>query len=373
MSEPIAPSAPIAPPAPTDTDLADRVDRFRVRNGIPGLTVAIVTPHGTSAAAAGAGDLARRIPAGVDTRFLWFSMTKVATATAVMTLADRRLLDLDAPLGDVLAAGTTAGWRFDPTTRQMLSHTAGLPNPLPLRWIEVDGEAPDRAERLRADLLRRSRPTRRPGGSARYSNLGYLLLAEVIARVSGRPFEDYLRTAVLEPLGMHRTGFAHDAGSPTATGYVRVPAGLSPLLRTVLPNSVIGERSGELVALRRFRVLGAGYGGLIGPVTDAARLLALHLAGGRIGDDQLIAAESARTMRDIRFPGGRFDLGLGWFRPAAARRARPGFVEHWGTGGGFHHVMRLYPGLRAGVVAMANTTRGYDHEELMATVLRRAT
>lgn len=208
----------------------------------------------------------------------------------------------------------------------------------------------------------------RPGGRAHYSNLGFLVVAEVISRVAGRPFEDYLRSAVLEPLGMRATGFEHASGAPTATGYVRVPAPFGTLLRTVLPGVVIGERSGDLVALRQFRVIGAGYGGLIGPAADAARLVGMHLADGRVGDRPILTPASARMMRDIRFPGGRFDLGLGWFRPAATA-VRPAFVEHWGTGGGFHHVMRLYPDRRVGVVAMANTTHGYDHDALMREVL----
>lgn len=142
-------------------DLADRVERFRRRNRIPGMSVAVVRPNGATAVAAGVADRAAGMPLTAGTRFLWFSMTKVATATAAMTLVDQGRLDLDAPLSDVLG---TAGRRFDPTVRQLLSHTAGLPNPLPLRWIEVDGQAPDRAERLRAGLLRRSRPTRPPAG-----------------------------------------------------------------------------------------------------------------------------------------------------------------------------------------------------------------
>lgn len=358
-----------APPAGVDADLAGRVEQFRLRHRIPGLSVAVVRPGGTATVAGGFADLTARAPVTPDTRFPWFSMTKVATATAAMTLVDQGRLDPDAPVGEVLDDSRTGGWRFNPTARQLMNHTAGLPNPLPLRWIEVAGEPANRAARLRADLVRRSRPTRPPGGPAAYSNLGFLVLAEVISRVSGRPFEDYLRAAVLQPLGMRASGFEHVAGAAAATGYVRVPPPFAPLLRIVLPSGVIGDRSGDLVALRRFRVIGAGYGGLIGPVSDAARLVGLHLADGRVGHRQILTAGSARSMRDIRYPGKRFDLGLGWFRPVAARSAQPAFVEHWGTGGGFHHVMRLYPERGVGVVAMANTTHGYDHDALMHQAL----
>jgi CubicO group peptidase (beta-lactamase class C family) len=78
-------------------------------------------------------------------------------------------------------------------------------------------------------------------------------------------------------------------------------------------------------------------------------------------------------MRRIATPGKPFDLGLGWFRRAADRDATPPFVEHWGTGGGFWNAMRLYPDLGLGIVVMANTTRAYDHSDLMGAVIRSLT
>jgi CubicO group peptidase (beta-lactamase class C family) len=123
------------------------------------------------------------------------------------------------------------------------------------------------------------------------------------------------------------------------------------------------------MSLRPFRVAGAGYGGLIGTAADAARLLRLHLADGEIDGNRVLAPETARSMRQIRTPGTPFDLGLGWFRPAADRAATPAFVEHWGTGGGFWNAMRLYPDLGLGIVVMANTTRPYDHSTLMGAVI----
>ena len=60
-------------------------------------------------------------------------------------------------------------------------------------------------------------------------------------------------------------------------------------------------------------------------------------------------------------PAGRrrYDFGLGWFTPSAARHTQPPFVEHLGGGAGFFNVMRLYPSLGIGVVVMGNATT-YD-------------
>jgi CubicO group peptidase (beta-lactamase class C family) len=168
---------------------------------------------------------------------------------------------------------------------------------------------------------------------------------------------------------MTATGYTRPHAGEAATGYVRLPRLLTPALRAILPTGIAGQRQGSYLALRPFRVVGAGYGGLVGPVTDAARLLRLHLADGVVDGTRVLAAETARAMRTIGTPGKPFDLGLGWFRRVADRAAQPAFVEHWGSGGGFWNAMRLYPELGLGMVVMANTTRPYDHEALMTALL----
>jgi CubicO group peptidase (beta-lactamase class C family) len=140
-----------------------------------------------------------------------------------------------------------------------------------------------------------------------------------------------------------------------------------------LPRGIAGDRHGAHLALRPFRVAGAGYGGLIGSAPDAARLLRLHLADGSIDGRHILLPATARQMRTIRTAGRPFDLGLGWFRRPADRNARPAFVEHWGTGAGFWNAMRLYPDLGLGIVVMANTTRAYDHSALMTALVRAFT
>lgn len=113
------------------------------------------------------------------------------------------------------------------------------------------------------------------------------------------------------------------------------------------------------VSLRPFLVYGGAYGGLVGTAEDAARFLQMHLASGQIDGKRVIPADDAIEMRCINRRAKRYDLGLGWFRPAAARNTQPPFVEHLGSGAGFLNVMRLYPSLGIGVVVMGNASR-YD-------------
>jgi CubicO group peptidase (beta-lactamase class C family) len=342
------------------TTIADRMARHHV----PGLSVAVTTSEQQLYAEGfGTSDLASARPALPTTRYLWFSMSKIVTATAAMRLVDEGRLDLAAPVDTLVPAYARETGADRPRIRQLLDHTAGTGNPFPLRWV-LPADRPVEDGRARADALlkRHGRPKRAAGGPARYSNVGYLVLAEVIARVAGEPFEQYARRAVLEPAGMTGTGYVHrDDDGEYATGYVTVPWGLRPALRVALPRGVVGQRHGGHVALEPFRVVGAGYGGVIGDVLDAARLLRLHLGDGAIDGHRVLRPETAREMRTISTPGRPFDLGLGWFRRVADREARPPFVEHWGTGGGFWNVMRLYPDLDLGIVLMADTTRPYDH------------
>ncbi len=104
---------------------------------------------------------------------------------------------------------------------------------------------------------------------------------------------------------------------------------------------------------------GAPYGGLVGPASDAARLVLAHANGGTLDGARVLSEDAVRAMQTIAVTGKPFDHGLGWFRPPKDRARAPSFVEHYGGGGGYHNLMRLYPGRRVGVVVMGNST-SYD-------------
>lgn len=334
---------------------------------IPGLSMAVVARDRLLFASGfGFADLATAAPASSTSAYSWFSMSKLVTATAALRLVDEGRLDLNAPVGDYLAYGTAPGPR-QPTVRDLLTHTAGLFNPLPIRWAHhVDAPAPDPEVLLRR-LLARRRAYRHPvGGTARYSNPGCLAVGQVVAAAAAMPFETYVRRAVLEPAGMARTGFAYRPGAEVATGHVRSPRVIDPLLRRVLPADVPGARHGRTLALHPFYVDGPAYGGLIGDVLDAGRFLRLHLNDGELDGQRILAADTARTMRILDRRGTPFDHAIGWFRRPTHRQGD--WLEHFGAGIGFWNVMRLYPSRGLGVVVMSNTTRSYDYEPLFDVI-----
>lgn len=334
---------------------------MRRRHHVPAISLAVVGPEGVRLAAGfGTADLHSGAAATPATQFLWFSMSKIVTATAAMTLVDAGRLDLDTPAAeyvDCLRAPGTA----QPTTRQLLNHTSGLANPLPIRWAhQAGGDAPAPTDLLRRQMQRR-RVHRHPvGQAARYSNLGYLAAGEVISAAAGEPFERYVIEHVLRPAGISGTGFVYRTDDPVATGYVRAPRAATPALRALLPSGVVGRREGRYLALNRFYVDGPSYGGLVGDVVDAARFAQLHLGDGTIDGRGVLSAEASRAMRVLDQAGKPFDHGLGWFRRPTTGDGD--WVEHFGAGVGFWNLMRLYPARGLGVVMMSNSTTSYDFE-----------
>ena len=332
---------------------------------VPGLSLAVVDRDRLLFAAGfGAADLASTTPATPSTAYLWFSMSKIVTATAALSLAEDGRLDLDAPVGEYVDYLRAPGPR-QPTVRQLLNHTSGLANPLPIRWAHLAGATPPDPEALLRRLMSRRRAYRYPvGAAARYTNLGYLAAGQVITSAAGRPLQTYVQQAVLDPVGMARTGFTYQPDADAATGYVRSPKVADPVLRRILPAGVAGSRHGGFLGLNRFHVDGPAYGGLVGDVLEAGRFLRMHLGDGQIDGHRVLKPETTRAMRRLDQKGKPFDHGLGWFRRPATGRGD--WVEHFGAGAGFWNVMRLYPDRGLGVVVMTNSTTTYDFEPLFA-------
>ena len=344
-----------------DASLAGRL-RAQTGRAVPGIAAAIAGPGGVlDAAACGDADLAAGRPASAGMVCPWFSMTKIVTATMAMRLADQGLLGLDrpvAPLVPELAVMEPRRYRERITPRHLLAHSAGIANPVPVRWIHpADRPGPDQAALLRRLLARHHRLRFEPGARSSYSNLGTLVLGQALSAAAGRPYADLVHGEILGPLGMGMTGFAYsrEMEAQAATGY---HPRRSPM-RLLLPRWVIGEPAGRWVSFHRFLLDGAAYGGLVGPVRDAARFLLMHLRDGELDGSRILSPGAAAGMRRITTPGRRYDLGLGWFRPAGARGADPPFVEHLGGGAGFFNVIRIYPTREVGIAVMGNATR-YD-------------
>jgi D-alanyl-D-alanine carboxypeptidase len=182
---------------------ADKVDDYiraeMKQQRIPGLSLAVVK-DGTIIKAQGYGvsNIKLATPVTPATVFKIGSVSKQFIATGIMLLMQDGRLRLDDPISRFLE-GTPEAWKAI-TIRHLLTHTAGL-----IR--EAPGFAPFKIQ-SDADVIRTAYPVAlrfAPGEKWEYSNTGYFALAEIIRKVAGMPWQDYLREKVFRPAGMNAT------------------------------------------------------------------------------------------------------------------------------------------------------------------------
>ena len=298
----------------------------------------------------------------------WFSMTKIATATLTLRQVEAGMFELDEPIAQLVSQVgllQPSEWAQRITPRHLLQHSAGLRNPIPVKWVHPAAQtAPDPNLFLRSLLTKNSKLRTEPGARTSYSNLGALILAAAMTARTGESFDGLMQTHILNPLGMSTTGFGEVRDAERVTGYHprRNP------LRYLLPGWVAGETSGRWLALNPFALDGRPYGGLVGTADDAARFLQMHVADGSFNGEQILRPEVATEMRRITMKGKLYDLGLGWFKPASQRNSTPDFVEHLGGGAGFFNCMRVYPTEGVGAVVIGNATK-YDVDSVASLAL----
>ena len=165
------------------------------------------TAYGAAQTYAGDTPLSQPRPMTTDTVFDLASITKVAATTAaVMHLVDAGRIDLDAPVAEWLPELSGDG-KDAITVRHLLTHTSGL-----WEWQPTYLHADTWAEAI---AYVTGLPLRYEVGAGRhYSDLGFMLLAELVQRETGRDFADYVAEVVHEPLGMDDTAFSPGQGTP---------------------------------------------------------------------------------------------------------------------------------------------------------------
>lgn len=173
---------------------------------IPGLGVGIVEGNEiVYARGFGIQSIETQAPVTPASIFCVASITKCFVATAVMQLVEQDLIELDAPVIRYLPYFTMADERHRQITlRQMLSHTSGMPDMDELeydesvRHPETDVGAPERYVRA----LSSRKLIANPGERFSYSNIAYNVLGDLIAKISGKTFEAYMKEHLLLPAGM---------------------------------------------------------------------------------------------------------------------------------------------------------------------------
>ena len=320
--------------------LDERIDLYLAEHvqtqDIPGLTAAVVHD----------GEIVYRRAFGLrqigkdehltpEHVFHFASVSKPFVATAIMQLVEQGMLDLDAPVTQYLPYFRLADERFrDITIRQMLNHTSGMPDVRDYEWDtpQTDEGAAERYVRqmVSEELLWA------PGDGWRYSNMAFDALGDVIAKVSGTSFEEFVRANILEPLGMDRSSFIYpniDEALRT-TGHVGDPAQVSdvyPYNRRHAPSSTLNSS-----------------------VSQMTRWMLANLNRGELNGRRILRAESYDLLWTTTTDPGSPQVGLSWF---LGEHAGHRTVAHGGGDTGFRSYILLLPDDDVGVVLASNWQR----------------
>ena len=357
-------------------ELTAFLERLVATENPPGLSVAVVKDDElVYQRAFGFANGPESIEATPKSIYRWWSLTKILTAIAIFQLHERGQLDIEDEVRQYLPFFQTT-FRGDeaPTVRlrHLLNHSSGLPNLRleVLRWMHPeDAEGRGANELIAENFERFSRLRGSPGRRGRYSNFGYLLLGAVVEEVSGQSYEDYVVENILNPLGMNLTGFTiGEAMRP------HIAAGCHPLVnfQTIfLPairdvDAYVQEFENGRIWLAPFYLDANAYGGAMGPVTDATRLLRALLNEGTLEGRSVLAPETARMMlQEGRVRAGSSSVAPPYYRRAGMEHGLGFWVfpsqdgeryEHTGAGLGFATLFRIYPEDRLAIALLANGT-----------------
>ena len=332
-------------PQPSDAAARD-IDRFVVQTlrDIPDLAsvgIAVVRdgkPY--YARAFGSADREKATPADARTGYYIASSTKSYTGLACAILADRGVLDLDAPITKYLPevkmdAPLDAG---KITLRRLLTHTSGMENDGIVFRTAFSGE--HTPQQLVA-LLNLSRPGKE---GFNYDNLGYVVASMVIERVTGQPWQQVLDALIFTPLRMNDT-----------TAYMS-QAQLRPLAS---PYDMNRKGEMELLTFVKNDQMMHAAGGIVTTPADLVRWLEANVNDGRIGSRQVIPAapfrEAHRQQVVAKADREHFNAhgyGLGWYQ---ADYEGDKVLFHLGGFEGWRAHISFMPDKKIGVAVVTNS------------------
>ncbi|MGZ3181768.1 MAG: serine hydrolase domain-containing protein [Telluria sp.] len=239
-----------------------------------------------------------------ETVFDIASLSKVvATAPAVLLLAEAGKIDLEAPLARYLPDCGLGGI----TVRQLLTHTSGLPAGLP--------KQPPWHGSTAAHALACAQPAAdAPGASFRYSDVNFVLLGQLVEQVSGEPLDRFVGAHIFAPLGMRSTFYRPLEHLPVAriapTQYAPPDARPEQLHGDMAPGQVLQGQVHDPTARRMDGV--AGSAGVFSTAGDLARYARMLLGGGQLDGVRVLSPESVHLLTTVQTPPGMATLrGMG--------------------------------------------------------------
>ncbi len=340
---PAGPAQAPSKPAPLDLEpnaLSAFLSQEVEQRGLVGLSLAVMR-DGKILYAGGSGKSAvpGGGPVGSETGFAIGSITKQFTAACILLLAEDGKLSVNDKAAKWFPDLTKAD---EITVLDLLNHVSGYPDYYPLDFVDRPMQKPIAV----AELIRRfgTRPLDfEPGTRYSYSNTGFVMLGEIVAKTSGRPFAEFLEKRILKPLGMGHTVFEPRRTSPgLAQGYVTFA--LSP------PEEAVPEGQGWIGAA----------GALYSTPSDLAKWDLALIEGRVLKPESLALMTAPRTLKDGRISNYGCGLSIG-------RRGGHAILSHNGAVAGFYALNTIVPSTRSAVILLSNL----DSYEAVDAVYRR--
>lgn len=276
----------------------------------------------------GMANLENKIPAAIHTNFRLASITKQFTATGIMLLAERGMLDLDQTLDKIFGEFPAYG-KFI-TIKNLLNHTSGIP--------DYEDYVPEHAihpqvkdEGVLKIILKTDTPYFEPGTEFRYSNTAYALLALIVEKISGKRFGIFLEEEIFSPLKMKRT-IAFEKGindvSNRAFGF-NMEKGRWALKDQSSTSAVLGD------------------GGIYSNTED------LYMWDQSLYKNQLLSATLLKEMFTYGKlnNGNTFPYGLGWHLKNWKENE---IVYHTGSSTSFRNIFYRIPQKRFSIILLTN-------------------
>lgn len=300
----------------------------------------------------GKANYAQDRPLALDSRFRLASISKQFTATAILKLQDEGKLSVADPVCKWIQP-CPAAWQ-DVRIGHLLSHTSGIPDLMARPGWGMRRTTPATLDELTEDSKRFGLQFA-PGAKVQYDNAGFNLAAAIVEKVSGKPFQTYMRDAFFTPLGMKDTGLDLDGGDHgVIMGYANFPGGLA-----AQPNA-----NTSIVA---------GAGAVYSTLDDLlVWQRALH-RGGLLKPDsyrQMLADHAPADTKPNERSHPRRDWGYGIFSNSLGDQVRPSFqdrqIYHTGSWGGFRNLMLYQPDQDVTVIVLSNNYHLRDQVFLIA-------
>ena len=319
---------------------------------VPALAIAVVKDDSVVFAKGyGVLEKGKSQPANEHTRFAIGSTTKAMTSALIAMLVDEGKLALDDPVTKYIPELQLSDpWvTRELTIRDLLTHRSGLPG-VDLFW--ASGWKYSQADMIRG--LRYIQPTASFRSEWQYHNVLYALNGVIIERVSGMPWEQFVKTRIFEPLGMNET--------------LALVSMINGQPNVAVPHALVGDTV-AIVPVRSTDPV-ASAGSVWSSVSDMAKWMRFVIDSGRVGNKRLIQQKTFAELvtPQIQAPmeeypalqlakPNYFSYGLGWF--IQDYRGQQVWM-HTGSINGLCAIIGIEPNKRLGVYVLENL----DHAEI---------